>query len=468
MTFVYDPQSLGTVSLTDDVWADIDFSSAFPGGVPEEALVFFAARYTYHTIFRTKGDATVPVHQASDYGETGVQAARLEESSSQYWQMIACPCDANGIIEAKALITRDIYIYYIGHDTEWTTLLPSTLISSGALPMGWTDVNISAVVGAYQSLAIMHYKYNADPGVNAVGAYLRTNGETDSSRDPGGLGAKSYHGASMFCAENYGAYVNGMFCSPAVITDDAGKYEHIAPDIALDMDVSVAGYMPVYGYPVVVQASTTKATGSWHELDLSPWIGTRPAFVVLKVQNTEVGGGANHISFRPKDIGLDTYSITPGYADCGCSTLETDTQNDFQTVLCPTNDDGAIEYRVSQARAFEITMLVFGPSIALAPPVVVSKYPSGVMTEDVDHVEVVINGDYPLDSSTLNLTMTSPTGVVYDAVTAGVVDAGFTGSVTDLSTRLIITLTDWPDGVLVDGQVWSFSCECEDVWGGAL
>lgn len=453
MTFHYVPQSLGTFNIVKDVWTDMDFSSIVGA---RSVLIFFAARYRYDTSFRTKGYPYGHMLQSSSYSETGVSGAFMDISGPEY-QVIMIATDANGVIQGvNHSYTINLVVEFFGYEDQWYTVdAVSGFVQTGILPASYQDVDISAIVGARHALAAMGYRCLSNPGgAPTKGTYLRTNGETKRCDDHL-VGTPRFHGASMFCIENYTGWTIGSYASPTVITDANGIYEHTTINTAQDMEIRVNGYGLLTGAdtPVIALPSTTKPAGVWHELDLSPWVGEQAIVAVIKVRNDYVSGDVSiMIATRPAGCTLDTYNVLQVYSNKGCHAATVGTYDRFQTVICPTNDEGKLEYRVNNSGyEFELSLLGYFPSVVPEWDIIY-PYPEGY-TPEPDQIRFSLARSDGIDPSTLSLAVIETIEgepVIWQAILLGVVQPhwdiaiAYTGAT---PTRIDVVIRGWPLGL---------------------
>ncbi len=91
---------------------------------------------------------------------------------------------------------------------------------------------------------------------------------------------------------------------------------------------------------------------SFTDMDLSGWIGSRPALVVLSISIAS----ARYVSFRPNG---NTDDFTNGSNNpAGCTSIVTEASGVFKTIICPTDDDGIVEWICnSAASGAEVNLL---------------------------------------------------------------------------------------------------------------
>lgn len=88
--------------------------------------------------------------------------------------------------------------------------------------------------------------------------------------------------------------------------------------------------------------------------------------------------------------------------------------------------------------------------------------PSGATLSRPADIGCTLVSSVPLDTGSLDLTATSPTGEALTAISGGVIQSGWAGSIiyTASNTRAHISLTTWPSAV--DHGTWAFDVAVDD------
>lgn len=95
----------------------------------------------------------------------------------------------------------------------------------------------------------------------------------------------------------------------------------------------------------------------------------------------------------------------------------------------------------------------------------VNPQPSGVAIEEPEAFSCRLVASILLYVSTLQMTFTSPRGEVLTAISGGVVQSGWEGTIYKPSGTevpwLDITITSWPSSIQ-NGQLWTIEVTCTD------
>jgi hypothetical protein len=247
-------------------------------------------------------------------------------------------------------------------------------------------------------------------------------------------------------------------------TDDDGVLQHIANGVHNVIADLIGFTTNIWGDETIVFPDATPPT-SYAQLDLSSILGGNECFAFLKVKKTSGWGLAQHVGFRRNGDSGD-YVVNPGNLLRAAGIVTFQNTNEIQYTCCPTDENGIIEWRaISSNSDVEVSVIGFSPNLTPSGPEMISTYPTGSVSEDVDHIECVIGGDFPVDVSTVDLVVTDPVGKTSTAVSGGAVQAGWTGTVTDLTSMVIVNLTGWPSGYMEKGKIYSFTADADNVLG---
>ena len=189
-----------------------------------------------------------------------------------------------------------------------------------AAPLVWTDIDLSSIVGAQSVLVCLQVV------MPTTGCYasFRANGDSADFRGffAGGHGA---HTA-------YQPVIDGTFRACLVVceTGPDGVVEWIASN-AVNMSVTLQGWSSSYHAGAVIQTAAPPA--AWTNLDLSAVVGSGPALVLLRIEETNAV--AQGLAVRRPGTSYDTLpAATQGqggaFADLaasGAAYLIVDTDN---------------------------------------------------------------------------------------------------------------------------------------------
>lgn len=260
---------------------------------------------------------------------------------------------------------------------------------AAALPVAWTDLDLSAYVGHQHALIVLQVQ------MPAAGGYFscRRNGETSDFRQfaAGARGAHTY-GASMAFVDGGGRY-QAVVCE----TDEDGIIEIIS-DTGFASELFLVGWVPCFHSGVVVKSATTPPA-AWTDIDLKPEIDNHRSLVLLKIEETN-GVAGQGVGFRQNGTAWET--VPPNSWTAGGSFAEL-LASGAAYILTWCSAASFVEWKrfVANAATIEVTLECF------VPHGTGWHYPPPGEQE-------VFNGAYPAAFTDLDLTTSTtpaPTGL---------------------------------------------------------
>ncbi len=328
--------------------------------------------------------------------------------------------------------------------TEWTVLgwadvdTPgATVFGPATFPSTWTDITPG-------SNGVGVFNWSVAAGTAVTTSQMRADTETNDS----GYGVNR----GDFTGSGNNFAVSPIESSKASIIDTGGE----TGSITLEALIKEA----VLTFTGAVVYDATPAPSTWTEVDCSAYTGPVRGLVLLRVEAKsfsrfavrqhgdagEYGGG----SFFPGG------GTATGFGGVG----------EFSYLLCETDDTGKVEIR-NGGEKLQVIVLAFVPE-ASSPTW--AGEPTGTAI-DPDVIGGVAKDALGFDVSTLSLTATPAGGEASTAISGGVVQAGWSGHVLELSDagfgprEVVVRLTSWPE---MSGRLVRFSVDMDSESGASL
>ena len=377
------------------------------------------------------------------------------------------PTDAAGQIgfaANAAIVGAPRSLWVLGY-LDWTdTWAPggTTVYGPGAMPVAMTDLDISGTIGAIDALCFFRHQWTAG-GVDRYG--LRRYGDTETYVWTGGV--------APLGAACVGSLASATLRRGLCATADAGIVEHMAA-AAQDGQLDLLGYAPATIAAAEVFAAAAPPAAWGTTLDLTVDTGAAPtgltgeSFALLRFTlRAGAGGIMRPVACRRPGDALNYLSPFWGHSWPGGTSESGVYANDRSVVLpCSTDALGQIEWAGSAAggEQWQVELISFVGSVAPpVPPVVTGTAPSGISVAVGAAIEFSTTDDTQVIEATIALTLQDPLGATHLAVVAGVIQAGYSGSITPVGTGFDVSVTK--DGGMAEG-IWTATAYCED--GSAL
>jgi len=260
------------------------------------------------------------------------------------------PTDAAGLVGFSAnaaIVGAPRSLWLLGY-LDWTdTGAPggTTVFGPGAMPVAWTNLDISGTIGAIDALCFFRHQWTAG-GVDRYG--LRRDGDTETYVWTGGV--------APLGAACVGSLASATLRRGLCATADAGIVEHMAA-AAQDGQLDLLGYAPatIAAAEVFVAAAPPAAWGT--TLDLTVDTGAAPtgltgeSFALLRFTlRAGAGGIMRPVACRRPGDALNYLSPFWGHSWPGGTSESGVYANDRSVVLpCSTDALGQIEWAGSAA-----------------------------------------------------------------------------------------------------------------------
>jgi hypothetical protein len=331
--------------------------------------------------------------------------------------------DSNGVIEWDSFAQENTQIDTLGYLDN--IVYKDQQVYSGDIPLTETDLDLSGAVGSNKAFVFLRQEHSSGTA-RSVG--YRRNGltKTYNSADD----ANTSDGCSEATIDGNG--VGGFLTS----TDENGLVEFSALDGANDYKVKVLAYNTADWHEKnVVVLSGMPSLGLWdaQDVDISSEAGAIQTLVFLSLEPTPVNGEEFIFHVGPDgDIGGRR-------ALGGCSLARkawitaADAGIAF-TVIAETDSSGVIQLTETGVQG-----VVAGS--------VVSHSNFASPQEQNQDISFSINNSNPgIDSTTIDVTLTDPTGTTHAVIVNGIVQATYVGTiVANGSNGFDISITTYPD-----------------------
>jgi len=368
--------------------------------------------------------------------------------------------DASGIFEWINGAARDNTVVLEGYIVP--SQGPVQIDADFTLPTGggWDNVDASPLLGSEHGLAIVRHKRIA-----GAGNYGFANRPEGDSTD--------YLGASFVTlGAQHGISANGAEVEVCcAITDDNGLYE---------LSSTVAGqHHELHGYAGEVDAfiwedegifSGVAVRNTWTAMD-SKVARAGLAFIRVEYDHHDFAGQFFFVR-RTGDDTRDWANILSGSITAGGPNKLFAVDGVGGILVVPLDAAGMFEYYAyaSGVTASEWDVEILGyVSAPGAPPVVSLQRPTDTVSVRPHDIGFRITDEWGMDLTSIDFDAVSPIGVRHQAIIAGVIQAGWTGSVSasDSDKRVDVSLTDWPDDI-ASGHLWTFAIEAANIMGQAI
>jgi len=212
---------------------------------------------------------------------------------------------------------------------------------------------------------------------------------------------------------------------------------------------------------------------AWQSLDLSSYIGSQRALVVLQVHVENSGAGLLGVAVRPPG---DPADYLPGFLTSAMGVACCALNADDRTLIVTEAIAGAVEWIASaDTRDVDIRLAGVIPETSTTP-VGGNTSPAGVVLSRDSRISFTISDTYGLDLSTLVITATpvaSPSIVIY---TGGAWQPGWSGLLAAESpifgshpTKLTVNITDFSDAFIQSSpRRYTMSAAITNILGQAL
>lgn len=245
--------------------------------------------------------------------------------------------------------------------------------------------------------------------------------------------------------------------------DSAGDIDFACEDATPDaIDIDIISYAPP-NYPPVITPTGPIGTGT-------------PGDDISFTCSDDIQVDSATIQLELEDPDLNTIDvIINGVFQAGYSgTITANASNGFDVAVTghPLMDLGVWSATATVDDTLgETDSDSWGWTVSADAPALQDSGPTGTTTE-LTRIYAQVTDDWGIDTSTIELSAVPPVGAPLVAITGGVIQAGWTGSIIELDDigdgprEILIELSGWPE--LRAGQLWRFDLDLTSVTGLTL
>lgn len=331
-------------------------------------------------------------------------------------------------------------------------------------PAPFQSVDFNLQVGKEERLVILEYAYNGGTG-NDRSFYVRPVGGALLPHRSNGYAPRGPSNAQL-------RNINPV--QVAAVTDTNGQIEQAQWFFAATCNIWVHGYLddwrPSSG---ALKSGKPPTSFGTDDIDLSATIpvGGVARFLVTRPDAIDLGTLIS-LAFRNKGATLDTShggSLIVEPRACEYVVLDA-SENAYVDVEVPPG--GLVEWEASvNTYNIDVALIGFDPEPS-DPPTVTNERPEGPALGELAEIGCTIRDGWGLDTTTLSLVATPPTGEGLVAISGGAVQTGWSGRIVEIDDvgagprTIEIIIDGWPD--LVNGARWTFTISIDSNSGQSL
>lgn len=407
-------------------WADLDLKlddAAGPTGHPSAhtlaLLKVVPGAGSSYVAFRTKGSTDNTYVTVT--GGHGCAVAKPDSATSDA-VLIFIPTDSAGLVQWKAQAASAMEIWLVGYVEA--TAVDLVVRASGAMPTVWTTLDLTQDVLA------------AATGITGEAlSYLwfeRTGGsQNDWATRPADPGYGSFLGGEVQGGSSQGGY--GIVTDVEGIgqkTDTSGEIEILGVPPVSNEEIRLASFVQdVFASGDIEVYAAAPPPTSWTTLDMSAYIGSQKALVMIQVHMENSGGvGLQGVAFRtPGDASDYLPAIFTEPMGVACSSLNFDKR----TIVLVEASSGSVEW-ISSSTLRDVDLRLVGVIPEnLSTPNGANPSPTDLLlTSDTD-ISFELTDSYGLDMSTLVITATPAASPPITVYTGGAWQTGWGGLISE-------------------------------------
>jgi hypothetical protein len=426
-------------------WTDLDLSSVV-GSQRALVLLFIDSSSSNALGFRPNGDTDdwYTTENVSG-GMTGSGAGRNH---------VLVLTDTSGIVEWKMGSATATTVDLIGYTNDIT--YSGQQVYSGSIPLTSTQLDLSSIVGNNKALVLLKQKYSSGTA-RSVG--YKKNGESKDCVTAEFLNLQGACNVALIDASRAGGFI--------VSTDENGIIEFSAVGGASDYEVSVLCYATDCWYDkntTVVSGQADLVTSQVVEIDLSSYIGSARALVLLSLDCTPAAGGVFPWFNFSEEAGQAAYRLRGG---CSANHVQYtgSATNTTVTVLSQTSATGVVRWyqggTVSAGTTWDVRLL---GALVLESTNSVTGHSNFISPQSQNqNISFSINSsEVGISQTTIDVTLTDPNGDTHLAIVDGSFQAGYAGTIAaNANNGFDITISTYPDIV----GSWTVDVYAEDFLG---